>query len=160
LYLACDGTDRAALSAAIGQAKVRFGEINGVIHSAMLLSTGAARQLDERDLLAVIAAKADTSWNLYEAVRNDPLDFLLFYSSAAPLEANSGRTAYAAACSLAVAFAFDIPRTGAFPVKGINWGFWRAGGDEGRARALQRITASGIELITAEDGMETVERFL
>ncbi|WP_371657295.1 SDR family NAD(P)-dependent oxidoreductase [Streptomyces sp. NBC_00280] len=160
LYLACDAADPAALEDAVSRAKQRFGTLHGVIHSAMLLDAAPVRELDEEALRTVLTAKVDTTWNLARAVWDEPLDFLLLYSSGTAVAGNAGQAGYAAGCAFADSLARHLARTARFPVRTLNWGYWHAGGDEEREAVLRRLVAAGIRPIGAQEGMETVARFL
>ncbi|NEC91056.1 type I polyketide synthase [Streptomyces sp. SID12501] len=160
LYLACDAADPAALGDAVTRAKQRFGALHGVFHSAMLLDAAPVRELGEEALRTVLTAKVDTTWNLARAVWDEPLDFLLLYSSGTAIAGNAGQAGYAAGCAFADSLARHLARTARFPVRTLNWGYWHAGGDEDREAVLRRLVAAGIRPIGAEEGMETVERFL
>ncbi|MBL1100571.1 type I polyketide synthase [Streptomyces coffeae] len=160
LYLACDATDPAALKDAVARATRRFGPLHGAINSAMVLGATPVRDLDETALHEVLAAKADAGWNLARAVWDQPLDFLLQYSSGVSFAGNSGQAGYAAGCAVADALAHHLARTAPFPVRVLNWGYWHSGGDQEREAALGRLVAAGIRPIGAAEGMETVTRFL
>jgi polyketide synthase PksN len=160
LYVACDGADRAAIREAVAQAKDRFGALHGVIHSAMVLATEPVKDLDEVSLRAALSAKLDTGLAIVETVRDEALDFLLFYSSGVAFEGNAGQAGYAAGCCFMDAFATHVARTVRFPVQTIDWGYWHAAGDDEREQALARLVAAGIQPIAAGEGMETVERVL
>ncbi|MEU3786084.1 SDR family NAD(P)-dependent oxidoreductase [Streptomyces sp900129855] len=160
MHLVCDATDPVALREAVVRAKERFGVLHGVIHSAMVLGATPVRDLDEHALDTALAGKTDTTWNLARAVRDEPLDFLLLYSSGVSFAGNNGQAGYAAGCAFADSLARHLSRTARHPVRILNWGYWHAGGDPEREEILRRLVAAGIRPIGAREGMDTLERFL
>ncbi|WP_316524142.1 SDR family NAD(P)-dependent oxidoreductase [Kitasatospora brasiliensis] len=159
-YLALDATDPAALGDAIALAKREFGALHGVVNAAMVLVNQVVRELPEERLRAALESKTDATWSLLEAVRREPLDFVLFYSSGVAFEGNHGQAGYAAGCTFADAYALHAARTLPFPVRVLNLGYWHAGGDAERERVLRRFEAAGIRPMSAEQGMAVVERML
>lgn len=159
-YLALDATDPAALAEGVHVAKREFGALHGVINAAMVLVNQVLRELPEAQLRAALDAKTHTTWGLLHAVRDEPLDFALMYSSAVVFEGNHGQAGYAAGCSFADAYALHAARTLPFPVRVLNLGYWHAGGDEDRERVLHRVRAAGIRPLTARAGMAAVEQVL
>ncbi|MET9831647.1 SDR family NAD(P)-dependent oxidoreductase [Streptomyces sp. NPDC006385] len=159
-HVVCDAADPAALRRAVDTAKDAFGALHGVIHSAMVLADEPIRTLPEPRLRSALTAKADTLWSTFQAVRGEPLDFVLVYSSAVTLEGNHGQAGYAAGCHVADACALAAARTVRHPVRIVHWGYWHGGGDAHREQVLGRLAAAGIEPISAEEGMAAVERVL
>ncbi|MFD6226122.1 SDR family NAD(P)-dependent oxidoreductase [Streptomyces sp. NPDC060232] len=160
LYERCDAADPAAVRKAVSRAKKRFGALHGVIHSVMDFRTAAVADLDEGALDAVLDSKEATLLGVWEAVRDEALDFFVHYSSGAAFQGAAHQGAYAAACCLADATAAELARSAPFPVRTVDWGFWHAAGIEEREQVLRPLTAAGVTPIGAEDGMRTLERFL
>ena len=159
-YLELDATDPVALAKAVRTAKEEFGALHGVINAAMVLVNRPLPQLRESELLTALRAKTDGTWSTLEAVRDEPLDFVLLYSSGVVFEANQGQAGYAAGCTFADAYARHAARTLPFPVRVLNLGYWHDGGDPERARILRRFQAAGIRPLTAARGLAAVERAL
>jgi acyl transferase domain-containing protein/NAD(P)-dependent dehydrogenase (short-subunit alcohol dehydrogenase family)/acyl carrier protein/SAM-dependent methyltransferase/aryl carrier-like protein len=158
LYLACDAADPAAMGDVVAQVKRRFGALHGVILSAMALVDRPIRESAEGDLRGPLGAKVDATWSVFQAVRDEPLDFLLLYSSAAAFAGNRGQAGYVAGCCFADAFAAYAARLAPFPVRVVDWGYWHPGGDESRERKLRRLVAAGVQPIGAAEGMAIVEQ--
>ncbi|WP_308290635.1 SDR family NAD(P)-dependent oxidoreductase [Streptomyces cellostaticus] len=159
-HLALDAGDPAALAGAVRLARQEFGALHGVFNAAMVLVNRELRELSEAGLRRAVESKTDTAFAVLDAVRGEPLDFVLFYSSGVAFEANHGQAGYAAGCAFADAYAAHAGRTLPFPVRVLNLGYWHAGGDAGRERVLRRFEAAGIRPLTAERGMAVVERAL
>ncbi|MBO8191789.1 SDR family NAD(P)-dependent oxidoreductase [Streptomyces oryzae] len=158
VYLAADVTDPAQVTAAVAEAKRRFGALHGVIDAAMVLVTTGFGELDAEGFAAALRVKAEGTRVLCTAVADEPLDLLLFYSSGISFGGNQGQAGYAAGSVYQDAYALSFARTARCPVRVINWGFWHSGGDQDRERALERLTASGVSPIGAAEGMRALER--
>ncbi len=159
-YLQADATDPRALAAAVAQVKARHGAINGAIHSALILRDQSLAAMESHSLAEVLAPKMEGSWNLYQAVKYEPLDFLLFFSSAAAFLGTKGQSNYVAASCFEDALAHYLNRCGPFPVRLINWGYWESYGANLEARIREHIAARGFASITDAEGMQAIERVL
>ncbi len=160
IYLRADATSAASLREALRQVRERFGAIHGVIHSAIVLHDRTLENMDEAMLREVLAPKVAGSVQLYSAVAEQPLDFMLFFSSAQSFTGAAGQANYAAACTFKDAFAQALGRRCRFPVKTINWGYWGQIGIVSGADYSSRLAAQGIEAILPHEGMEAIERAL
>ncbi|MCP4701907.1 MAG: amino acid adenylation domain-containing protein, partial [Gammaproteobacteria bacterium] len=164
LYLRADATDLSSMQTAVEKAKSRFGQINGVIHSAIVLRDKTIDNMDEDDFRAATDPKVIGSVILHKALQkvlqNEPLDFMMFFSSAQSFSGNAGQSNYAAGCTFKDAFARALSRRHACPVKIINWGYWGGAGIAATEEYRQRFAARGIQSIEPREGMEAVERIL
>ncbi|BCK68537.1 hypothetical protein Srufu_024900 [Streptomyces libani subsp. rufus] len=130
-YVQGDVTDPRQARQAIAEAKAVLGEIHGVLFAGATRITGAPgalADLGEDEFRAHFEVKAAGARHVYEAVAEEPLDFLCYFSSAQAFSFGGAGThaAYAAGITFADAFARAIGRTAAFPVGIVNWGAWRA----------------------------------
>lgn len=160
LYIQADGTDLKSMQNAAAKAKSHFGKIHGVIHSAIVLKDSTLKNMDEESFRAVLSPKVQGSYILYEVFRDEPLDFMMFFSSAQSFSGNAGQGNYAAACTFKDSFAQYLKRTVSFPIKIINWGYWGDVGIVASEHYQKRLTAQGIYSIDFNEGMEAIERVL
>jgi polyketide synthase PksM len=160
LYIQADVASPDSMKSAVAAAKSRFGRIDGVIHSALVLKDKTLQTMDEASLRAVLDPKVKGSVALYNALSGEKLDFMIFFSSAQSFGANSGQSNYAAACTFKDAFAQYLGGVAAYPVKIINWGYWGDVGVVAGAEYQKRMAAQGIYSIEPAQGMETVRRVL
>jgi len=160
LYLTADAADAASLQAAVMKAKERFGVIHGAIHSALVLRDQSVAKLDAATLNEALAPKVAGSVNLYNAIQNEPLDFLLFFSSTNGLAGNLGQAGYAAACAFKDAFARHLEHRTAYPVRVINWGFWGSVGAVSSPEFRQRLEKRGLYSIENAEGIDAMQRVL
>ncbi|MGA1868339.1 MAG: thioester reductase domain-containing protein [bacterium] len=160
LYVRADATNLSSMKEAIKITKSRFGKINGVIHSAIVLRDKIIENMDEESFLTTLAPKVAGSLALYKAVEKEPLDFMLFFSSAVSFFGNMGQSNYTAGCTFKDAFARFLNQKVTYPVKTINWGFWGSVGIASSEVYKRKLTALGAHSIEPEEGMEAIIRIL
>lgn len=161
VYKRADMTDRLAMQQVVAYAKETFGHINGVVHSAIVLQDQLIAQMSETDLRAVLAPKVKGSVILADVLRNESLDFLLFFSSAQSFVGNPGQSNYAAGSTFKDAFALSLNQDPDFTtVKVINWGYWGSVGIVSGLQYQQQMLAQGMLSIKPAQGMEAVTRVL
>ncbi|MCP3805304.1 SDR family NAD(P)-dependent oxidoreductase [Allokutzneria sp. A3M-2-11 16] len=124
LVLQCDVADVAALEAAVGQVRERFGELHGVVHTAGVPASGLIQLTEWSDAERVLRPKVAGTLALHEVLRDAPLDFLVLYSSSVVAMGGLGESDYSAANSFLGSFAQQARRRG-FPATAVDWGPWR-----------------------------------
>ncbi|WP_431111396.1 SDR family NAD(P)-dependent oxidoreductase [Variovorax paradoxus] len=142
LTLAADVTDAAQLRDTLAAAHARFGTVNGVVHAVMDPGLGMIAQRTRVQVEAAFAPKVAGTRTLLAAVREEPLDFVLFCSSIATLAGGLGRSDYAAANAYLDALAVAHRRTSALPVFSVNWDAWR---DVGSAADMDLPEGVGLD---------------
>jgi phthiocerol/phenolphthiocerol synthesis type-I polyketide synthase E len=120
---------------AIDQARLRWGEINGVIHAAGIAGNGRLAFLKSReDVEAVLAPKVDGLAVLVRLLGEKPLDFVALMSSINAVVGAPGTSDYTAANLYLDAFGESEARPKSWrKVIAFDWGAWR---DVGMAAAL------------------------
>ena len=159
LHVAADASGEAGLREALARGRERFGPLHGVFHSAMVYYEARIEEQDERAFRAAVAAKLESLVWLHALLKDAPPDFLMVYSSAQSFTANAGRGHYSAGCLAEDAWAAAIRDTVAYPVKVVNWGYWRVEGID-TAEHRDALAAQGVRLIEAEEGMDAMCRVL
>lgn len=156
LYIRADAANSRSLQKAFVEVKSRFGRINGVFHSAVVLNDKALRNMDERDFNSVLEPKVRGSVVLSEVLKKEPLDFLIFYSSAQSFIGNPGQSNYASACNFKDVYALYLDQHSPYPVKIINWGYWGSVGVAASEELKRRYEGMGIYSITPAEGIEAM----
>lgn len=129
--------------------------LRGVIHSAGVLADGiVANQTWER-YSRVFGPKISGTLNLLKVVRQAPLDFCIFYSSAAALLGNPGQANYAAANAFLDSFAWYL-RGEAIPASTLNWAGWSQLGLAARTAPASGREEELIGLIPVEVGSSII----
>jgi acyl transferase domain-containing protein/acyl carrier protein len=122
-HLQADVGDQASFEPRLAELLRDLPPLKGVVHAAGALSDGVIAQQSWERYLKVFSPKVAGALHLYRAVRAQPLDFFILYSSAASLLGNPGQANYAAANSFMDSFAWYLRGQGR-PALSINWGGW------------------------------------
>ena len=159
-YLTADATDRASLERAFAEIKRDYGQVHGLVHSAIVLQGGSLAKMEESSFRAALAAKVDVSVRLAQVFEGEPMDFVLFFSSMQSFSKIAGQSNYAAGCTFADAFAHQLRRTWPCAVKIMNWGYWGSIGVVATKDYQARMARVGVGSIEAEEGMTALEVLL
>jgi acyl transferase domain-containing protein/SAM-dependent methyltransferase/aryl carrier-like protein len=148
LYVQADVAHRSDVARLVQQAKSRFGQINGVIHSAGVLSDSLIFEKSSADLSRVFAPKMRGLVNLDEATRDERLDFFVLFSSVTGVIGNVGQTDYAIANGFMNAYADfrEALRAGgkcAGQTVSICWPLWHDGGMQVDSSTLEYFRQQG-----------------
>ncbi|MEV6922760.1 SDR family NAD(P)-dependent oxidoreductase, partial [Amycolatopsis sp. NPDC051106] len=150
--VAADVADRATVAALVESCDP---PLTAVVHSAAVVADGVlAAQTPER-LDTVLRPKMDAALVLDEVTRHLPLTAFVLFSSIAGVFGKAGQANYAAANRALDALACRR-RAAGLPALSLAWGLWELGtglGDRISATARRRIHASGVEALTAEQGL-------
>ena len=120
---------------ALRTARSAVGPINGVFHAAGVLHDDLIALKSEREIEDVFAPKLYGTLVLDRALRDEPLDFFILFSSVSAFVAPAGQADYVAASTFLNAFAESCRDTREWPVLSIDWGIWK---DVGMAGGLQQ----------------------
>ncbi|MDX8047241.1 SDR family NAD(P)-dependent oxidoreductase [Gracilibacillus sp. S3-1-1] len=160
LHIEADASDYSSMEQAINRVKETFGIIHGAFHSAMVLNDKMLVNMNEDTLLSVLAPKISGSVNFYEALKDQPLDFMMFFSSAISFLDSAGQSNYAAASTFQDAWARYLHKNAPFPIKLINWGYWGETGVVATEEYNKRMATRGIKSIQPEEGIEVIQQIL
>ncbi|MBJ7312897.1 SDR family NAD(P)-dependent oxidoreductase, partial [Rugamonas sp. CCM 8940] len=159
-YISADATDGAALRAAWEEIDARYGVVNGVVLSTIVLRDQALGRMDEDDFAAALGAKLDVAVRLAQVLAGRPHpDFVLFFSSLQSASKARGQANYASACVAGDAFASAWAREG-MPVKIVNWGYWGSVGIVASPDYRRRMAQLGMGSIEAQEAMAVLDRLL
>ncbi len=157
VYASADAADPAVLAAALAVGRDRFGPIHTAIHSAIVMQDRALDGLDDETFARAFAVKAAGTAALARATRDDPLDRLLLFSSANSFAAMAGQANYVAGCLVKDALGRRVAAEGR-PVRIVNWGFWGEVGRVATPDYRDRLARSGVEPISAAEGLDAIDR--
>jgi acyl transferase domain-containing protein/NADPH:quinone reductase-like Zn-dependent oxidoreductase/acyl carrier protein len=151
-----DVSDRIAVQSVLDQIPANR-PLRGILHTAGVIRDHSLLEMDVEAIRAVLLPKWQGAWNLHQLTRNLPLDFLVFFSSAAGLLGSPGQTNYAAANGALDALA-DYRHALGLPAVSIQWGPWSAAGMTANwSRDLRKI---GLEAIEPRDGLRAFDALL
>jgi polyketide synthase PksN len=159
-YLAADAANQESLQRAYEEIKRQYTKINGVIHSAIVLLDQSLANMGEERFKAALSAKVDVSVRIAQVFRNEPLDFVLFFSSINSFLKSPGQSNYVSGCTFKDAFACQLDKEWDCAVKVINWGYWGNVGIVASQEYRRRVEQAGIGSIEPAEGMAALETLL
>ncbi|WP_246059698.1 SDR family NAD(P)-dependent oxidoreductase [Paenibacillus lautus] len=159
VYISADAADYEELRAAYEKIKQTFSRINGVVHSAMVLSNRSLLDMEEDQFRSGLSAKIDVTVRMAQVFRKEPLDFVMFFSSLIAFIKNPKQSHYASGCSFKDAFAHRLSHEWPCKVKVMNWGYWSSD-DASASEDVQQLSRIGMGLIEPEAGMKALERLV
>jgi NADP-dependent 3-hydroxy acid dehydrogenase YdfG len=168
VYINADAGDPVALARACADIRARFGRIDGVVHSALVLEDRSLAAMEPEAFRAALHPKVDASIALARALTGsldnapagDAPDFVLFFSSLQSFTMAAGQSNYAAGSTFADALADALPAHLACPVKVMNWGYWGSVGIVADDLYRERMARAGLVSIEPEEGMAALAGLL
>ena len=154
LAATADATDASALRQVIRDAQERFGALHGVFHLATISDRSAydaVEDISREQCERHFASKARVAEALAEALGDEPVDFVVLFSSLAAVLGGLSFIAYTAANIYLDAF--SSARSG---WRSIDWDTWRVRPD---AHVLVGGTIAEYEM-TPDEGLDVLERVL
>lgn len=133
LYITADISKSDDVQRLLQQSKSRFGNINGIIHSAGVLRDSLLKKKTAEEMGAVFAPKVFGTFHLDKQTREENLDFFVTFSSLAAVGGNIGQCDYSFANHYMDSFAAhrEMLRTSAKRAGrslSLNWSLWAEGG--------------------------------
>ncbi|WP_124432256.1 SDR family NAD(P)-dependent oxidoreductase [Pseudomonas orientalis] len=159
-YMSVDATDAGQLQHARDEILQRFGRIDGLVHSAIVLDDRSLANMSEDQLRRSLQAKVDISVRMAQVFGGQALDFVLFFSSLIAFTRNAGQANYAMGCVFKDALAQRWGSTGSIPIKTMNWGYWGSLGVVSSAAYRERMAREGIGSIEPHEAMQAVRTLL
>jgi acyl transferase domain-containing protein/thioesterase domain-containing protein len=133
--VAADVADIEAMRQLLADARDRFGSVHGVFHAAGTLEDGVIQSKTPEAAERVFTAKLHGTLVLDRLLRDDPLDFLVLFSSTSTCLGPAGQVDYTAANCFLDAFAQSRARRDRGATIALAWGVWN---EAGRAIELSR----------------------
>jgi hypothetical protein len=133
IYLQADVSDAVAMREGLNLAVKRFGNINGVIHAAGINEQQVIFESEIQSFLSVLDPKVKGTLLLDELLKDEPLDFICYFSSTSAVIGDFGSCDYSIANRFLMAYAEYRNRRqqkGELGGKAvvISWPLWRDGG--------------------------------
>jgi enoyl-CoA hydratase/carnithine racemase/NAD(P)-dependent dehydrogenase (short-subunit alcohol dehydrogenase family)/acyl carrier protein/SAM-dependent methyltransferase len=157
LYLSAAVDDEPALSRAIQTTRTQLGQLDGVVHSAMVLEDRRLAEMDAAAFARVLRPKVAGALTLARATGGLDLDFMLFFSSAQSFVGNVGQANYAAASTFLDGFAAALRAQRHYPVVVVNWGFWSDAGAVASERYRQLMARQGVHGLKSTEAIAALE---
>jgi acyl transferase domain-containing protein/acyl carrier protein len=132
--------------------------LRGIVHAAGVPGLGELEELQSADLEAVLRPKVAGSWLLHRLSQDEPLDFLVLFSSVASVWGSRGQAHYSAANRFLDELA-GHRRANGLPALCINWGPWGAGGMTS-AEANTLLRRIGVRALEPQIAINALDRML
>ncbi len=135
--------------------------IRGVIHAAGVIHQQPLSELTLATLRDDFRPKVQGSWALHRTLADQPLDFMVFFSSGSALLSPAFLSSYAAANTFLDSFAHYRRGLG-LPALSINWGFWSDVGMAARRNQHPEhtLTPRGMGSFTPAEGLDVMQRLM
>ncbi|MEV0696135.1 SDR family NAD(P)-dependent oxidoreductase, partial [Streptomyces sp. NPDC050388] len=125
--VACDVTDRAALTALAATLQDRGTPVRSIVHTAGIGQITPLKKIGTAELVEVLDAKVTGAANLDAVFADADLDAFVLFSSIAATWGSGGQAGYAAANTYLDALA-EQRRARGLPATSLAWGPWAGGG--------------------------------
>lgn len=153
-----DVADSAVVRRLLALTRERFGRVDGVVHAAGVPGGGVLQNLAPAAVEEALRAKVAGTRVLVDAVRDDPPDFVVLFSSIASLRGAPGLACYAAANAFLDTFAVHATRVLGVPTLSLNWDRWRGMGMAEEVERRHRAI-TGSDLLDGLDPAEAIAAF-
>lgn len=155
VYKQADITDYAATKQLMDWIRSEYGTINGILHCAGIVRDNFMIKKTKEEFLSVIKPKVFGATYLYECVKKENFDFIVFFSSQSGEEGNIGQADYATGNAYMDTFAaYLTQKESVGKVVSINWPLWEDGGmtvpEDTKLRMLRK---RGIVPLTKDGGI-------
>lgn len=165
-YFQANISERTDVNSLVQKIKSEFGQVDGVLHSAGVIRDSFFIRKQADEMKEVMAPKVFGTLLLDEALRHEPLDFFVMFSSSSAVFGNIGQFDYAYANHFMDLFAewresqrSHGNRNG--KSLAINWPLWRSGGmqvnDQSEAYLFEQF---GMKPLSVESGLDYFEKGL
>jgi acyl transferase domain-containing protein len=162
MVIDADVASQEQMQQAIAQTGERFGQLHGVIHSAVKEGVAAAIQETGRaECEPGFRSQVHGLFALEKALQDIRLDFCLLQSSIVALVGGPGFAAYAAASAFVDAFAWQRNQATPVPWISVNWDSWQVGASQARTEPGPHLGAASRPFsMTPKEGVEVFRRVL
>lgn len=141
------------LNTMVADVKERYGTINGAFHLALELHDIPINEMTKSTFKQIYDVKSLGSYNLWASLREETLDFLVYFSSVQSIFGGIGQAHYVAGCAYEDALAVELNKRTPYPVRVINWGRWNKVGSVSGENYDKRFEAQGIQAIDPNVGI-------
>lgn len=160
LVCKADVSERSQMEEVRRRLKERGWAVQGIFHAAGIIRDGLLYGKREEEFRQVMKPKVRGAYLLYELFKEEPLEFIVFFSSIAAAFGNAGQGDYAAANSFMDSFARWIQANGGIRAVSINWTVWEEAGMAKRGGLLEATGRRGIRPLKTKEGIDALEAAL
>lgn len=161
-YFQADLKQQQSVQHALELIKKQFSEIHGALFAGMVFDfENSIDETTEAEFRSILEVKTQGSWIFYNALKNEPLDFMCYFSSgqAYSFSGASKLSAYATAITFSDRLVQSFNKQSSFPVGIINWGFWKSSVDV-IAEGTDRVSTDHLDALDDLEGFGCFEKFV
>ncbi|WP_028981302.1 SDR family NAD(P)-dependent oxidoreductase [Sporocytophaga myxococcoides] len=158
VYKQLDISNLDQVSQLISSVKKDYNQLNGIIHSAGMISDNFIIKKTAKEFNEVLSPKVIGTYNLDLATKDTDLDFMVLFSSGASITGNSGQSDYAVANGFMDQFAILRNELAAQNKRfgrtiSFNWALWQEGGMGADQESQKWMQKRGMYPMSTEAGM-------
>ncbi|MEJ2416098.1 MAG: SDR family NAD(P)-dependent oxidoreductase [Exilibacterium sp.] len=163
VYYSADVTDLSRVQEIVTNVNKKYGKINGIYHAAGIIRDSRVVDKSLKDFRAVLAPKIYGTLSLDWATQEQPLDFIIYFSSISSVLGNIGQTDYSYANAFMdqyAAYRNQLQKRGVRQgcSLSINWPLWENGGMKADEQVKQYTTNKlGLPPLETKHGLELLE---
>jgi myxalamid-type polyketide synthase MxaB len=154
-----DVTNPEAVEAVLGRIRSSGVPLTAVFHAAGVVQDGVLEGESWESYRQATASKIEGAWNLHRLTAGDPVELMVFFSSAAGILGSPGQASYAAANAFLDALAHERAARGLATLS-VDWGGWAAAGMAARLSPehAARLERQGMGLLEASAALAAMEK--
>ncbi|MBN3951416.1 MAG: SDR family NAD(P)-dependent oxidoreductase [Nostoc sp. NMS7] len=164
LVVSADVTNSEQMQNAIAQTNSKFGQLNGVIHTAGVPGGGVIQRKTYKEAESILASKVKGTLILDSLIKDIQLDFFILASSMNSILGGFGQVDYCGANAFLDAFAQCNTSKDGRLIISINWGAWQEVGMAVNTTVPQQIqelrTENLKQGILPDEGINALTRIL
>lgn len=166
VYWQADVSNIESMRGVIKRAKKEFGHIDGAIHGAGLVSQLMVNEKNLEEFQSIMAPKIKGTLVLDEVTKEEPLDFLILFSSTASILGDFGQCDYSIGNRFLDGYGHmrqQLQQQGGRSGRAIimNWPLWKEGGMHQHEETEKfYLKSSSMDYLKTEDGIEAFENII
>lgn len=159
-YMQADATKKEDLRRVRDKVIEKYGKINGIIDSAIVLKDKSIKNMDIDTFKVTYFNKVNISVRIAQVFKDDNLDFIMFFSSMMSFTKGAFQSNYSAGSVFKDTFAYWLKNQNSVNTKVINWGYFGDVGVVATNFYRENMKEFGILPIGIETAMNTLETLL
>lgn len=167
IYVQADICSEADMTEKLKNVKARVGNINGVVHAAGIIGAETVLNKPLESFRKVLDPKVDGTIILDDLLKDEPLDFVCYFTSSSAILGDFGSCDYSIASRFQMSFAYyrnELTRNGLRQGKAIavNWPLWKDGGMDLNEEESTKmyLKSSGQRYLTTDEGLAIFEQLV
>lgn len=159
VFESLDVTNAEQVAAVLGRIRTSGAPLRAVFHAAGVVQDRVLAGESWEGYRGATAAKVEGAWNLHRLTEADPVELMVFFSSAAGILGSPGQGSYAAANTFLDALAHERTARGLTTLS-VDWGAWAEAGMAVRLAPehAARLERQGVRPLRASAALGALEK--